>query len=381
MQRSYRHRNGFFGRGTFPLAVVGGIVSAVFSACSSGVSVQRNEDAAVLDSVPSLYSVIFLIHGDGDYLFHDTEGNSYRADAEALREAITVAEKNPLAEVFIFHQRPERNVLLFFPLRDGELYHYRNGRLIARTLYWQDHEQSRLDPEVQLYHRFRQEHRTDRTSMFLCFGHELPEFGGVGESSVASDRSLTTHDLVEGLRGFTRGSSPFDLLVLSSCFGGTPHTIDRLGSYSRTIIASPENLHLSYFDLRSLHHMEKALRGDVPAFAKKFAAQAFERLTNTTRTTVSIAVYDVDQTAPYRDSVRAAYDSVLSVLRSNTAASMEKYERCDCAILPEYSLPTMSEGVEMYYRAPVFGKAKSTTRHSGWECWKELPETVSFIER
>ena len=48
------------------------------------------------------YSVIFIIHGDGNYLYHDSRGNAHRADEEALIEATMVAEQNPQAEVFIF---------------------------------------------------------------------------------------------------------------------------------------------------------------------------------------------------------------------------------------------------------------------------------------
>ena len=45
--------------------------------------------------------------------------------------------------------------MFFFPLRDGEFYYYRNGRLIANESYWRDQEQSRFEPEVELYRRFR----------------------------------------------------------------------------------------------------------------------------------------------------------------------------------------------------------------------------------
>ena len=78
------------------------------------------------------YSIVCVIHGDGDYLYHDTDGNEYAADEEALAAAKRVAQQNPHAEVFIFHQRPRRHFLFLFPLRDGEFYYYRNGTACRR---------------------------------------------------------------------------------------------------------------------------------------------------------------------------------------------------------------------------------------------------------
>ena len=244
------------------------------------------------------YSILFIIHGDGDYLYHDTAGNEYIADEEALADAKRVAQENPLAEVFIFHQKSRSHFLFFFPLRDGEFYYYRNGRLIANELYWRDQKQSNFDLEVELYRRFRANNQREVVSMFLYFGHEIPEFGGAGYDASYPDRTFTVRDLASGIEGFTSDFTKFDLLVLSTCYGGTPYTIGTLGSYARTIIASPDNLHLSYFDLNSLESLEVSLQdGDIPAFANRFARQSFDRLTGDIQTTVSVAVYDVQTCA------------------------------------------------------------------------------------
>jgi len=48
------------------------------------------------------YKVVFFIHGDGGYLFHDGEGEKYRADEEALAGARRVAQRNTKAEVSSF---------------------------------------------------------------------------------------------------------------------------------------------------------------------------------------------------------------------------------------------------------------------------------------
>ena len=105
---------------------------------------------------------------------------------------------------------------------------------------------------MELYRRFHAESQRAIVKIFLYSGHEIPEFGGAGYDASVPDRTFTVRDLQSGLQGFTGSSAKFDLLVLSTCFGGTPYTIGALGPYARYIIASPDNLHLSYFDFRAL---------------------------------------------------------------------------------------------------------------------------------
>jgi hypothetical protein len=208
--------------------------------------------------------------------------------------------------------------------------------------------------------------------LFLYYGHEIPEFGGAGYDASYPDRPFTVHDLAAGLQGFTRESARFDLMVLSSCFGGTPYTIGTLGSFVRYIIASPDNLHLSYFDLHSVERLDLKLRdGDVPAFAKQFAHQSFDRLTKDIQTAVSVAVYDVERVQEYLHSVHSVYDHTLTTLKGEPQGSMATMEHCDCADLPAYALPTMNEGVDVFYRPARFGRSKHKQNHSGWECWRE----------
>jgi len=167
-------------------------------------------------------------------------------------------------------------------------------------------------------------------------------------------------------------------MVLSTCFGGTPYTIGTLGSFVRYIIASPENLHLSYFDLHSLERLDLSLRdGDVPAFARQFAHQAFGRLTRDIQTAVSVAVYDVDRVQAFLHSVHQVYVHTLTTVKGGTQTSLATIEHCDCADHPSYGLPMMSEGVDVFYRSARFGRAKMKQRHSGWQCWKELERRPS----
>ncbi len=292
-----------------------------------------------------------VIHGDGDYVYHDTSGLEFKADEEALEEAKSVAQQNPRAEVFIFHQRPKRHFLFFFPIHDGEFYYYRNGRLIANELYWRDQEQSRFDPELDLYRRFHADNQNKIVRLFLYYGHEIPEIGVTGYDASYPDRIFTIQDLAVGLKEFTRNSTRFDLTVLSTCFGGTPYTIGALGPYTQTIIASPDNLHLSYFDLHLFERLDLSVQdGDVPAFAKRFALRAFNRLTVDIQTAVSVAVYDVDSVQEYIHSVQKVYVDTLTTLKMETQASMGMtnalktetqdsmvmIEHCDCADFPAF---------------------------------------------
>jgi hypothetical protein len=340
--------------------------------CSAGISVQQEFQKVSNDTIAVHYSILFIIHGDGDYLYHDTSGNEYIADEEALADAKRVAQENPLAEVFIFHQKSRSHFLFFFPLRDGEFYYYMNGQLLANELYWRDQELSNLDTEVELYNRFRAESQSEMVSMFLYFGHEIPEFDSTGYDASYPDRTFTVRDLASGIEGFTSDFTKFDLLVLSTCYGGTPYTIGTLGSYARTIIASPDNLHLSYFDLNYLKSLEVSLQdGDIPAFANRFAHQSFDRLTGDIQTAVTVAVYDVDSVQEYLHSVYSTYEYTLETLNEKTQASLSTIEHCDCAEIPTYVIPSMNNGVNVFYRPALFGKSKSKQNHSGWECWED----------
>ena len=348
-------------------------LSMFLSSCGTTPLIQREAQQFEKDELAIQYSIVFIIHGDGEYLYHDTNGNEYEADEEALVSAKRVAQQNPYAEVFIFHQRPSRHFLLFFPLRDGEFYYYRNGRLIANESYWRDQEKSNFDPEVGLYQRFSANNQREMVSIFLYCGHEIPEFGGAGYDASYPDRTFNVHDFANGLKDLTHNSTRFDLMVLSTCFNGTPHTIGTLAPFARYIIASPDNLHLSYFDLHSLERLDLSLRNeDMPALAKKFAYQAFDRLTRDIQTAVSIAVYEVDSVKEFLNSVQEIYDNTLTILNGETQTSMAKVEHCDCADIPAFVLPTMNNGVEIFYRPAQFGKLKHKQNHSGRECWREI---------
>ncbi len=348
-------------------------LSMLLSSCSADLSVQHATRQAEEGALAVSYSIVCVIHGDGDYFYHDTAGQESKADDDALAGAEMIALQNPRAEVFIFHQLPRRHFLFFFPLHDGEFYYYRNGRLVANESYRRDQEQSNFGSEAVLYRRFRTDKQRKMASLFFYCGHEIPEFNGAGYDASYPDRSFTVQDFASGLKEFTRDSERFDIMILSTCFGGTPYTVGTLGSFARFFIASPDNLHLSYFDLRSLKRLDLSMQdGDISAFAKRFAHHAFDRLTCDLQTAVSVAVYDMDSVQEFLQSVHGVYSDTLNALKGEIQTSTAVIEHCDCADLPAYVLPTMNEGVDIFYRPARFGRLKNKQSHSGWECWRNI---------
>jgi len=317
------------------------------------------------------YTIISIIHGDGDYLFHDIDGRKLRADEEALAGMKKVAERNSQAEVFIFHEKRRKKFLFFFPRQDGEFYYYRNGQMLARELYRRNQGQSRFDPEKELYLRLCGKKQPRLGRLFLYFGHEIPEFGGEGYDASYRRRTFTIEDLADGLKDMTRESGRFDLIVLSTCFNGTPYTVSALYPFTRFLIASPGNLHLSYLDSQPLEKLELGLgNGDISAFAREYARQAFERLTKDIQTEITIAVYDLERVQGYLNSVDSIYVNAMDQIKEKAQAFVE---HCDCAENSAYVRPDMSEGIEVFYRAARFGRFKHKKAHSGWECLK-LPK-------
>lgn len=341
-------------------------LGVILSACSSHRPLSDEPSAVKGSALPLNYTIVCIIHGDGGYLFHDTDGNEHRADEEALAGALKVAEQNSQAEVFIFHETRRRHFLLVFPRKDGDFYYYRNGRLLAHESYWRDQGQSRFDPEIALYNRFRADGPAQPKRLFLYFGHEIPEIGGEGYDSSYRNRAFTVEDLADGLKHFTPDSTKFDLVVLSTCYNGTPRTVSTLTPHTRYVMASPGNLHLSYFDLRPFEALDIGLGGgDVGAFAKKCAQAAFDRLARDIQTEITVAVYDVARVQGYLQSIDSAYGHALTTLQAEAPRSIE---HCDCAEDSAFAQPAMSEGVDVLFRSARFGRSARKQDHSGWEC-------------
>ncbi len=317
-------------------------------------------------ATPVRYSIVFVIHGDGNYRYHDSLGESHRADEMALDSAREIALLNPEAEVFIFHEQRRPGFLKrMFSRHDATFYYYRHGRPLASESYRRLRTPERFDAAAALHERFQAPRAADQTRLFFYLGHEIPEYGGAGYDATHPRSSFTVDDLAGGLDRWSRKSGRFDLLVLATCYGGTPHTIASLSPYARFIVASPENLHLTYYDLQSLQHLHLNLPPpDVDAFAERFARQAYLRLVADVQTAVTVALYDVDRVAPYVTAVSGAYRLALTDTARPTASTGLHVDCAESA----FAWPGMRDGVTLFYRPPQFGRARSKKDHSGWVC-------------
>ena len=317
-----------------------------------------------------------MIHGDANYVYHDTVGIAHYANEEALAKAHTVARANPEAEVFIFHDKPLRKTLFFFKQRDGDFYYYRNGELAATHSYWRDEGKgaARFAAHGALYNTYRSMQSSSLvrpTRMFLYFGHEIPEVEGLHYDASYPDSTLTVKKFSSDLRAFSSDAKHFDLSVLSTCFNGTPHSIAAIATHTRYVIASPTNLHLSYLDIAPFEHLESTLGNrDIASFARVVAKNAFDKLTASVQTVVSVAVYDVAKVESYTQSIDAAYTQALASIAS---APMLTLAHCDCAEQAPFNSPLMGSGVEVFYRPAIFGRDAKKLQHSGWSCWKTTP--------
>lgn len=335
---------------------------------SCGTDQLQRSDYLPDESMPTIkYSIVCFIHGDGDYYYHDLEGKKYKADEVVLSKMRRVGEQNPDAEVFIYHQKPREHFLLFFPIIDGDFYYYRHGKLFSEESYWRDSEKSNYDTEINFYRLFNVNNKDSIVNMFLYFGHEIPEISGAGYDASYPERNFNINDFAGGLKNFTKDFKKFDLTILSTCYGGTPFTISAIAPYTKYIIASPENLHLSYFDLKLMEKLDFN-KEETASFAEKFAEKSFNSLSSNLQTAISVAVYDTEEVKGYLNWVEKLYTTTLASVDSKNTTLLQKIERCDCIEIPEYIFSNMQKGVKIYYRPAKFGRLKNKQNHSGWEC-------------
>jgi hypothetical protein len=326
------------------------------------------------------YSIIYLIHGDGSYIYHDKQGKVRRADREALALAQTVAKGSPQTEVFIFHQRPERRVLLFFLLKESEFFYYRQGRLLHKEAYFKSQSTTGLDLEAQFYERYAIQKRHAAApplkTFFVYFGHHLPEFNGAGRENIAVSKTPTLQQFSAGLKKFQTGAfesmQKFDVLVLSSCYSGTPGVIAALLPYAKFIIASPDNLHLSYLDTQEFLELGDGETFAPADFAREVARRSFEKQQANTQTMITIAVYDTEKIAPFLQRIKTPYETtIMAASKSGAESGISCY---DCLNNAAFNYTGAANGVEVFYQPPRFGRKNAQRRHSGWTCWQIKPE-------
>jgi len=342
-------------------------LSLLLGACRSVVPVPTPETASPSSTAPLQQRIVIVVHGDASYLYHTPDGTAHQADAETLREAFAAARSMPRAEVFVFHQRPHDRLLGLIPRDDGTLYHFRRGHLLRRTTYEQNRSAA-LSAEARLVRRHRA--APPDAPLFtaaLYYGHAIPEAARPGYHRSAPDVPFGIDDLADGL-GRLRTGSPFDAVVLSTCDGGTPHTLATLGPHARSVLAAPGDLHLSFVDADLLPAV--ASTTDPTAWTGQLAERAFERLTGRVTTAVRLATYDVDRAAP---AARRMADAV----EPDTSTRPTGARHVDCRRALDG--PVDTTGVRVWYRSARFGPRADRAAHSGWACLPPAPSSPSAV--
>jgi Clostripain family len=339
-------------------------VSLILSSCGSiGRSVNQIDYR-----LPVKYSLVFIIHGDGDYMYHDMNGKAHNADQEILGKIIDVAKNLQNSEVFIIHQKAESH-FLFVPLDDGEYYYYRNGNLIEKDSYRIHRNRSAFEYESSIFQMVRAEAANNLSgTFFFYYGHQIPELDGHGYDESDPSSNFNIDSLAQGLKNFEKiyNMNKFSLVVLSTCNNGTPGVISKLAGNADFIIASPEKLYLSYINPNYLKTLDGKSNINLYDFSKSFAKSAFEKLQQQTETVVSISLYNTSKIKPFLKRISPEYFQSLAELNSKEDESL--WAGCDCDSIKNAALP--ETGVDVFYRPPQFGRNQKIKSNSGWGCWK-----------
>lgn len=301
------------------------------------------------------YSLVYIIHADSDYLYHKN-GKAYQADREALKEAFDIALNAESGEVFIFHQKPERNAFLFFPKKDRRFYHYRNGELVQQINY--SPKTGGIDAELELVNKHISS-GSQRMGLFY-FGHEIPASELTAYHQSRTDQVFNIDVLTKNLELLP---TKLDILALSTCNNGTPKVAQKLVSQSDILVASPQNLHLSYLNTNSILLLEKNPSISSLALADSIAKNSFQELRSFVETEITVSVYDLDHVSGYVNELVSFYPDIN---RFPTTTSPNG-DNLDCRDLLASS-QIKTSGVISYYNPAMFGRKSAKTSHSGWGC-------------
>ncbi|MGE5364683.1 MAG: hypothetical protein ACM3SM_11190 [Bacteroidota bacterium] len=343
---------------------LGVLCIAFFTGCSSSINLSALN---TVDRQPVKNSIIYLIHGDGSYLYYDTNNRAVTADERILKQAQSVAEYLYSSEVFIFHIKIQRRFLGLIQRNDRDFYYYRHGKLIKQISYRAGSSDSIFQTETAVYGRLSAASAPNDTAklLFFFYGHHIPEQTISNYYSSHTGISFGIEIFRQALTGFLpHGRSEFDLIVLSTCSNGTPGTISALSELSRYIIASPENLHLSYIDSSFLTVLEESEPTDIKRFAENFTASAFDILKRNTNTAITLSLYDTEATASFLRRSAGSYSRVVSSANEN----LMRADYSDCNYSSRMDMDSSGTGVTVYFRPSLFGKTKNRTSHSGWGC-------------
>jgi hypothetical protein len=340
------------------------IMGFVLTGCSPVSELVREDSTA--DTAGVDYSVIYYIHADADYLYHDAAGNPVRGNRQVLDTALGVAEELKTGEVFIFYQRPEKKFLGLFPRKSSQLYHYAKGELISRVNYrHSDKEEDFLTTEARLYDQYRTHPGIEyQRNYFLYFGHEIPDDEGEKYHRTNPDIAVNTGSFATGIQKFLlKDDQRFQLVVLSTCNNGTPDMAENLIPSSEVLLASPQNLHLSHIDSENLTLLDSNPGISAVELAHSMAGQTYRRLETEIQTAITLTVYDFEIVQEYKNELHA-FASAQDTLGHNQLFS----DNVDCNQVDFFDENVFSKGLRTWYKPARFGRKSFTEIHSGWGC-------------
>jgi len=339
------------------------ILSILFvNGCSNTSTILDRETEAELPGPD--YTLILYIHGDSDYLFHDSDGNRIQAGQHALRKAMNVAENAASGEVFIFHHQPAKRFLWMVPRRTNQLYHYKNGEKVRHISYRRSSEKKFMEKESGFFREYQAAgSENGHPAYFAYFGHEIPASHYPGYNRSQPDIKVDTETFASGAHSFLEDGKAYDLMILSSCSNGTPELVKELDGITRFLLASPQNLHLSHMDISALNLVETEPGMTGAEIASAIAEDTYERLSESIQTVISLSVYDMEVVRDYIGHLHEETSRYESEENPNPYR-----ENIDCASLPFFDAQEFSPGVKTFYRPPRFGNRSTGNSHSGWGC-------------
>ena len=336
----------------------------VLSGCGHTSELFRND--AVDKNGDVTYSVIYYIHADANYLYHNAAGEPVRKNRQVLDAALSVADEAESGEVFIFYQRPEKSFLGLFPRKNSRFYHYTNGEKTSQVNYrYSDSNEEFLTTEARLYNQYQNySGEENQRNFFLYFGHEIPDEEGNKYHRTLPDIEVNIETFSSGIQKFvTEDDQWYDLVTLSTCNNATPKMATHLMPFSRVLLASPQNLHLSHIDSQKLGLLESNPEISSFQLADSMASQTYRRLEKEIQTTITLSVYDLNIIKEYQNELHnfvTAYgtlDQKQSFLNNS-----------DCKHTSFFDEDIFAKGVKTWYKPARFGRTSSGNTHSGWGC-------------
>lgn len=265
------------------------------------------------------YRIIYIIHGDGNYLYHNDKGNAVDAAGRILKQARFVAENIKRGEVFIFLQK-ESGKFLFFSKDDGDFFYYRNGIEIVEDSYSRN-DKNIYERETELIQKYSEDLNKPKKNILIYYGHEIPPDDTPGYHSSKPEIKFGINLFADGIskliNSFAAIEGKFDLIILSTCRNGTEEVVSALSSYTNYFIASPTDIHLSYFNSESLIGLTGKNIMDTESLALGFAGYAFEELCSAAITEVSINVYSFENDPGEKNYLKNFYRPPEFGLRKN----------------------------------------------------------------